>query len=93
MDLINYTVPNFNKNKSYIPNTYMAIPYNKKRHKFGSKFIAHAHFLKGKNVFVKKCIYCCGVLKGEDYVQGRIEKERKRQLYIKEYYQKKYEHI
>lgn len=58
---------------------------SKERRKESQKFVAHAHFLKGKQSYVETCEYCRGVEKPPYTPEEREARRKLKQKYIQEY--------
>lgn len=91
MNLIDYNLPS-----KLLPNTNVSGSkrntlrpryehFNWKRHQVKRNCVAHAHFIKGEQVFDKECNYCRGVEKPKKTPEEIAQKERLKRHYIKEW--------
>ncbi len=86
MTLINYQLPLKILN-STLPDKVEV--FNLKKHKSNkhrNKYVVHAHFLSGVQVYDHNCVDCVGVLKPKKSAKELAERRKMKQQYIKEYY-------
>lgn len=78
MDLISYT-PSFPQLPEGV------VRYNKKKHKGPKDIYAHAHFMKGVQVYDSNCSYCKGIKKPKKSRAEIAEKKRMKYKYYLEW--------
>lgn len=85
MNLIDYNLPKILSEPLCELPSKEGVRWKRTLHHISDKFVAHAHFINGMNVFVEKCELCCGKLKGKEYAEQREESKKKRLEYYLEW--------